>query len=221
MIWSALVMGLAGGFHCLSMCGPIVWTLHQVRSQTNSDLWRYHGGKITGYMFMGAIASLLGWGIEWVVGPKVLTIGAGLILIGFLFNRNLNGILLGSRWWRWVKHRISLLIKSRKNLYWLGVLNGWLPCGLTYAALTIAASTGDPISGISYMALFGIGTTPWLIAVVKGTGWIPQKLTSIKYMVRGSIGFLAVLLILRGMELGIPLVSPEFQPPTNSVTVCK
>ena len=91
----------------------------------------------------------------------------------------------------------------------LGILNGLLPCGLFYAAAAGAAATGDIVSGIEYMALFGLRTVPLMMTVsLSGRAFFGKFRFPLQKPVPASLVIVATLLILRGMALGIPYASP-------------
>jgi sulfite exporter TauE/SafE len=111
-----------------------------------------------------------------------------------------------------VKARFSMLMgkRGKTTLFLMGMLNGLLPCGLVYTALIGATVVADVRQSALFMVVFGIGTAPALIAVA-----LTGKLVSIKFrslftraLPALSIA-VALLLILRGMNLGIPLISPK------------
>ena len=93
----------------------------------------------------------------------------------------------------------------------LGVLNGLLPCGLVYAALAGAIATGSIIYSISYMALFGLGTIPAMLFLFYFKNQIDLQIRQkINKIIPYGIAFVAILMILRGLNLGIPMLSPDF-----------
>jgi sulfite exporter TauE/SafE len=90
------------------------------------------------------------------------------------------------------------------------LLNGLLPCGLVYVACAGAAATGGVVSGLEYMAVFGLGTVPVMFVISVSGKLMPTALRiRLVRVVPLSIILLAILLILRGMSLGIPYVSPD------------
>jgi sulfite exporter TauE/SafE len=114
-----------------------------------------------------------------------------------------------------LKHRMAHLLRQRSftALGMLGVLNGFLPCGLVYVAAAGATATGGIFSGAQYMALFGLGTVPMMLAISLSGKLVPFAWRlKLKKAIPISVCLLASLLILRGMELGIPYVSPILSP---------
>jgi sulfite exporter TauE/SafE len=113
--------------------------------------------------------------------------------------------LIGSLHCAGLLHRRSLLA-----LGLLGLLNGLLPCGLVYVAGAGATATSDILDGAEYMAAFGAGTVPMMLAISL-SGWlVPFSLRlKLQRLIPVSVFLLAALLILRGLALGIPYVSPD------------
>ena len=110
----------------------------------------------------------------------------------------------------WVKSRIStMLTAGATGQWWFGVYNGLLPCGLTYVALATAISTGSLFNAVIYMVIFGIGTSPMMWTVVTGFNSLRLKRGFGNKIIAGFTWMLAVLLIIRGLGLGIPYLSPD------------
>jgi len=179
---SLFVAGLAGSvMHCAGMCGPFV--LGQVMADVDRSTvygeWRrlagaalipYHLGRLTTYAALGALtgaatglfASTSAFG--WLSG-SLLVVAAGLMIVqalglGFGGNSLLAGILT----------RLAApfsMARGRAARYGLGIVLGFLPCGLLYGALAAAGGTGSAVGGGLAMAAFAVGTMPALVA----TGW--------------------------------------------------
>jgi sulfite exporter TauE/SafE len=100
--------------------------------------------------------------------------------------------------------------RSLVSLGLLGLLNGLLPCGLVYVACAGAATTDGMLAGMGYMAAFGIGTVPLMLGIGLSGKLMPLSLRlQLRKAIPVSVFLLAALLILRGMSLGIPYVSPD------------
>ena len=111
-----------------------------------------------------------------------------------------------------LKSRMSVLLRRRSlvGLAVLGLLNGLLPCGLVYVACAGAAATGGTLAGASYMTAFGIGTVPMMLAISLSGKLVPASLRlKLVKTIPVCVFLLASLLILRGMSLGIPYLSPD------------
>lgn len=189
LLVSLLVTGLMGSLtHCSAMCGPFVLSQVAARMEaipaqkmrewhrlTGAALLPYHLGRGTTYMALGSLGAALAGslsdlsGLRWLSG--VLLLIAAVLLVGYAlpqFKVSLPGGALAERWWNtrisgWAKP----LFASPTGLrgYILGLLLGFIPCGLLYAALAAAAASGDPVAGLFGMAAFVLGTIPTLFAV--------------------------------------------------------
>ena len=142
-----------------------------------------------------------------------LSIGLGAALLaGLLASRRL-------AWWRPLtalverfQPKMSLLLRRRSfgSLVVLGLLNGLLPCGLVYVACAGAAATSGILAGPRYMAAFGAGTAPMMLAIGLGGRLVPLAWRlKLRQAIPISVCLLGILLILRGMSLGIPYLSPD------------
>ncbi len=178
LLAGALVLGFFGSVHCLGMCGGIAAALGQAMPSrgTGEGLLRasvYSFGRITSYAVAGAIVGSLGQAFSaWAGLTILLRVLAGLLIMGFGLHVAgwWNGLAaierLGLSGWR----RLAPLVKriGRPDRVWktfaLGMLWGWLPCGLVYAALMGASATGDAVVAAGFMACFGLGTLPALLA---------------------------------------------------------
>jgi hypothetical protein len=174
LILAAWLTGLAGGGgHCIGMCGGILGALGVGQGGSWRGLFlttAAHLGRVTSYSIAGALVGGLGAGV--VVGlfgaSGVATLRAlaallifliGLqLLLGVPFLRRLEQG--GARFWRLLAPRMHKLLPPRDPLsaFGVGALWGWLPCGLVYAELAVAAAAGGPVAGALVMAFFGLGT---------------------------------------------------------------
>lgn len=219
-IWSAFAFGLLGSFHCVGMCGPIVLALPVGKSSK----WKffvtrlvYNLGRVVTYAAMGFVIGSIGEQFSLAGYQNILSISMGVLILimvlvptGF-FGKLFPFQLFGSVSTK-IKHYWGILFKNSSvaSLFLIGVLNGFLPCGFVYIALAGAASTGSMLNGTLYMALFGLGTLPILLALSFASGLITGKVktTFTKLIPVGGV-IIALLIILRGMSLGIPYLSPK------------
>jgi uncharacterized protein len=211
MFGAAFILGLAGSLHCAGMCGPIV-LLASARAGSVGGRVAYHGGRITTYAVIGAVFGAIGRTFALAGFQRGVSIAAGLILVG--------GALAGARIWssgaasayfQSLRAPFAALLGRRSvgAMFGLGLLNGLLPCGLVYAAATAAAVSADVMRAVIYMVVFGAGTLPLLLAAASAGGRLPfavlARVRSFLPVVTICVG---VLLVLRGLSLGIPYVSP-------------
>lgn len=168
---AALTTGLIGSLHCVGMCGPLAMALpigRLPRSQRGLALGLYHTGRLTAYAGLGLLMGTLGQGLLLAGLQRPVSIAAGLFLLIWTgINRGaLPGLTMG-RATRWVVQPMTRFLQSPtlRAFAGLGFLNGLLPCGFVYVALAGAVTTGSSVTGAAYMALFGLGTIPALLAV--------------------------------------------------------
>ncbi|WMJ73160.1 sulfite exporter TauE/SafE family protein [Cytophagaceae bacterium ABcell3] len=110
---------------------------------------------------------------------------------------------------------------SYPGLMFTGILNGFLPCGLVYMALAGSMATGGMISGSLFMAAFGLGTLPVMMAVSLGGAFASESIKSkIRKAVPAMMVVMGLVLILRGLNLGIPYVSPAVGAEGQEVHSC-
>ena len=178
VIWLAFLAGLAGSFHCVGMCGGIVAALamtrgsHSFGSRLGSQIC-YNLGRITTYTLLGALAGLAGSSLDFVALRSVSSwffIGANLfvIAVGLGSALGLNALNLSSlegRGARFLAAPLQRVIASDSSLaaFPLGLMLGFLPCGLVYAPLMAAAASGGTGLGAATMAALGLGTMPILL----------------------------------------------------------
>lgn len=220
LIVSALILGLGSGFHCIGMCGPIALSMGLTKQQAlNFHLQNttYNLGRIVTYAFLGAVLGIVGEGFNVAGIQQYLTVGVGILLIVMaLFS--FGGKDFASKIPFLSKFLLSIKINLGKYLqkpgyssrFITGILNGFLPCGMVYMALTASLVAGGVWKGAAFMVLFGLGTFPFMFAVVffgnmMNTAFRIKVLKIIPVMMI----ILGGLFVLRGLELGIPLVSPK------------
>jgi sulfite exporter TauE/SafE len=214
MYWSAFVFGLLGSFHCVGMCGPIVLA---VPGKSLLSKLAYNIGRAITYTVMGAIIGFVGEGFSLVGWQQGLSVAVGvamLLIVLFTRYKHFDLPMSGAfeKVWILSKSKLAPLFKSQSPTapFFIGLINGLLPCGLVYAALFAAVSMGGVRESALYMALFGLGTAPLLIVVsVFGNILSPALRTRFNKIVPYFLGLVAILLILRGLNLWIPLISPK------------
>jgi uncharacterized protein len=219
MLWPSLILGLAGSLHCVGMCGPLALALpgNPNRARFIAGRFLYNTGRVTTYVALGAIFGLFGETLALAGLQRGLSIAAGVILLGWLVLRLRPGLFSSAQLWipRLIVPLKTALAKqlrarSQPALLAVGLLNGLLPCGLVYLALTAAAATGTAADGALSMLVFGAGTIPAMLAVsLFGQTLHAGLRAKFQRAVPVFVAALAVLFILRGMNLGIPYVSPE------------
>ena len=216
---SAIGLGLAGSLHCVGMCGPIALAVPVGRGDTASKAiayFLYHFGRITGYAILGFLFGILGYGLNLAGLQQSLSLAAGAFMLLFIWAPRLTGLAkadnLVLRAQSKVTRYMAVRLKSHRAqaLLGLGLFNGFLPCGFVYLALAGALLTYGPWSGAGFMAAFGLGTAPALIALaLAGHRFGTSFRSRFRRLAPLLATAVAVLFILRGLGLGIPYVSPE------------
>jgi len=221
-------IGLLGSLHCLGMCGPLALALpvHARRGFGKlAGILSYNLGRTSTYTILGGLFGLIGrqfilWG--WQQG---LSIGAGLLMLLFAFSRlePASRIPGFSRLTARIGNALSGALgqaHSLSSLFGVGILNGLLPCGLVYVAILAAIPFGSVPLSASVMFGFGLATIPAMAGLMVAGQWIgPGVRRTFNRFIPFVIGILAVLLVLRGLELGIPYVSP-LQPDPQEPIMC-
>ncbi|RQP13750.1 MAG: sulfite exporter TauE/SafE family protein [Chryseobacterium sp.] len=220
LIISALALGFASGFHCIGMCGPIALSMGMTRQQQlNYHLQNitYQLGRIVMYGILGGVVGIVGQGFGLAGFQQYLTIGVGILLIimalfsfgGKDFAARIPAV---SRGLMRVKMKLGKLLQKAdyRSRFATGLLNGLLPCGMVYMALTASLAAGGVWQGAGFMLLFGLGTFPFMFAVVLvGNLMTTAFRAKVLRVIPVMMIILGGLFVLRGMELGIPYVSPK------------
>ncbi len=216
---AAIVVGLLGSSHCIGMCGGIVAALNMgVRNEIGNrpkSLFVYHlaynSGRIISYLLVGGLAGSLGAGMAQLglspVAGKLLA-AAFMIALGLYLTNWWRGLALleklGSRLWRHIQPLGQRLfpIQNPKQAFLLGLIWGWLPCGLVYSVVAWSLTSGNALDGAKLMLGFGIGTLPALL--IAGTAlsyfrnWVQSPL------LRTSAG---IMVIVFGLYNGFTVLS--------------
>lgn len=216
----ALSLGFLGSFHCIGMCGPIALAL-PVHNKSHSEkiisILTYNLGRIITYSFFGLIFGMIGQSVALFGLQQKLSILLGVVILSGLFipQKIINRSKLLSRFYNLfigLKNKISLQFQKKgiSSFFSIGLLNGLLPCGLVYIAIASAIATGNVLKSIGFMAAFGAGTFPFMFAISYTSHLFSIKVrNTIKKAMPLMIGLVAVLLIFRGLNLGINFISPK------------
>lgn len=216
IIWTAFIFGLFNSLHCLGMCGPIALSLPVPASISRGvAVVVYNLGRICTYSLMGLLFGSVGHVVAIFGFQRYLSIACGIAMIVFVllqlagFNpeQYLKGFSLLNKY---VKSHFNPLY-HRKNLtalFLIGIFNGLLPCGIVYLALAGATAMGSAGYGALYMAVFGLGTVPVMGFVTYYKNRQGLVNINLSKLIPLFTIITAALLVIRGMNLGIPYVSP-------------
>jgi hypothetical protein len=221
MLYTAVLFGLISSFHCIGMCGPIAMMLpvdHNNPTKKVLQIMLYHLGRLTAYGMLGLFFGMLGKGLFLAGLQQQLSIAVGILMIVLVvvpekilanynnFSKPVYKLIskvkahLGAQFKR----------KSPDALFTIGLLNGFLPCGMVYAALFGAIAMQSELLGVAYMVLFGLGTIPMMSAVVLISNFITVPIRNrIQQLIPVFVIVIGALFIMRGMGLDIPYISPN------------
>jgi sulfite exporter TauE/SafE len=226
MITTAFLLGVLGSAHCIGMCGPLALAVpspkHSFAARLGSAL-AMNGGRILTYALIGAGFGLFGRGLQLAGLQQVVSITLGVVIIlGLLLPRVFHSMGVGRVAGTFVMRAQGLMAKqlrrtSPEGLFFTGMLNGLLPCGMVYLAAAGALAQDGWLEGSLFMAIFGLGTWPALIGLkVSGSYAGPGLRSVLRKAAPYAYAIMGVFFILRGLDLGIPYISPDL-PEVNSV----
>lgn len=217
ILYSALLLGLMGSFHCIGMCGPIAISLplrgkNQFQKISGGIL--YNLGRTVTYGLMGAVFGLIGQGFEIIGFQQWISIAMGtLMILSVIVPSIFKNINAGKHipFTGAVRKGIQNLFAKRSfgGLFFIGLLNGLLPCGLVYLAIAGAIGTGNFTYGVLFMVLFGLGTLPMMLFISLLGNLISLSVRNkINKIIPTLVVIIGLIFILRGLSLGIPYLSP-------------
>ena len=219
LLWTAFLLGFLGSAHCAGMCGPLALVLPTSgNSRLNFIYGRifYNLGRVITYAVLGALFGLVGRTFAIAGLQRWISLAAGAtILIGLLASPRLLVAVPMARSVGWVKSKLGRLLQQRAPgaLLGIGLLNGLLPCGLVYTACAAATTLGSVWSGVEYLVAFGLGTLPMMLALSLAGHRLQFALRfKLQRLIPISLLLVGCLLLLRGMDLGIPYLSPKISP---------
>lgn len=213
-VLAGLLFGLVGSGHCAAMCGPLVaLTVPREGDDPNGrraamGVALYHGGRMSTYLVLGALAGLIGSSIARAGLGRVVAVVAGVALV--------TQALIGARI---VPHRMvrrgpaqAITRALARAGAWMrahdvagplafGALNGLLPCGLLYAALVAAAGLADLRESLAFIAAFAVGTAPALVLLAVASRTLANHMPlRIRRVAPVALAVVGVLLIARGIQ---------------------
>jgi sulfite exporter TauE/SafE len=231
MLIAGFGLGAAGSLHCVGMCGPLSLALPTAGLKPVKRIFyllSYQAGRVISYAFLGLLVGLAGESLDMAGLQQQFSIIAGIIIF-------LAAILY---WLRKTAFHFSflpgffhfmqqltgkLLYKARdpRGFLLFGIANGFLPCGMIYIALAAAITAPAIGDAVLFMVLFGAGTLPAMMLV----GYMGQLINlrarqSMRKAVPFFITLMALVLLLRGLNLGIPFLSPDLSMQNKETIEC-
>lgn len=229
-LFAAFSLGLIGSAHCVGMCGPLVLALPLEGPgimQRSVTVGTYHAGRIMVYALGGLLFGVLGRQVYLAGWQQGLSVALGVsILCWVVLKGTRRRLRAGGLFGRFFDRLQASTVRlwhspGRGKFLLLGMANGLLPCGMVYMAIAAALTSQTIAQAVGFMAFFGVGTLPMLLAL-QFTGRIVS--ISIRQRIRQALPYLtaglAVLLILRGLNLGIPFLSPMLAAKPASTISC-
>lgn len=210
------MLGFAGSLHCVGMCGPLILALPLATTEKIKVLRQmsvYHFGRISTYMALGILFGLLGKGMAIAGFQQTISVAAGVLMISMAFvTWRFERLLLTLPGFGVFTKKVQKSIGKRMRAYpgsatfSMGLLNGLLPCGMVYAALAGAISSGGITTGAVFMVIFGMATLPLLLSVsVLGRSFSVALRTKIKFAQPILLTIAGLLLLQRGLHLDLSL----------------
>lgn len=220
MLYSALILGLLGSFHCIGMCGPIAFMLPVSRNnqlKKAMQVFLYHFGRLLAYSMIGLVFGLIGKSLNLFGLQQQLSIWVGILMIAVVLipSRKLGRLSITGPLTMAIGRVKSSMAsafkrKSPDTFLIIGFLNGLLPCGLVYMAVFGAIASGNTVEGSLYMLLFGLGTVPLMTSAIYFSGILTVLMRKrIQRFIPTFVVGIGLLFILRGLGLGIPYISPK------------
>lgn len=227
---AGLSLGLVSSLHCVGMCGPLALALpveHLSRGAQLLSVLLYNSGRVITYSLLGLVFGLAGRNIYLAGFQQWFSIALGMVIlvltIQYYYFRNRPQ----PQWMQQVYGKVHIIMgkalrsKGSGSFLLMGMANGLLPCGMVYLAIAGAVSASEVQHSVLFMALFGAGTLPAMLALSLGGFRInieirQQLKKAMPYIMIG----MAIVLILRGMNLGIPFISPMLAGPSPEAIIC-
>lgn len=169
---SALLMGLAGGPHCIAMCGAAcagITRLGESPASRARSQWSFHAGRLVGYSAGGAAAAFAVQSLGWLttqtaaLRPVWILFHLGVLAWGLMLVAQARQPMWVSSAGRSVWSHVRPIAAARGGVLAAGALWALMPCGLLYSALLVASLSGGPLEGALSMALFALGSAASLL----------------------------------------------------------
>lgn len=209
MIGAGLILGLASSFHCVGMCGPISLLIPVGKNKIALSLFLYHFGKLIAYGLIGVFFGLLVTGIQTFKMQAVFSIISGFILLFFAFIPPVlnfiekRGYVFFNRFLQFKSKLTRALDKNKQEYsFYIGFLNGFLPCAMVYGAAIVALSQTGFLNSVFFMFLFGLGTIPLMVLFYYTAHFTQFKFAKYASIIRNFVFLLVgILLIYRGISM--------------------
>ncbi|MBX9783582.1 MAG: sulfite exporter TauE/SafE family protein [Chitinophagaceae bacterium] len=228
VIIAGFTLGLFGSIHCVGMCGPLALALpsvHATKQQRVVGSMLYNCGRVITYSLLGLLFGIIGKGFNIMGFQQLFSILAGSVLLMFTilyfgYKKTWQPQWFQQFTWQ-IQSFIAASLKNNRGALVIGMANGLLPCGMVYAAITGALVSGSIAASALFMTGFGLATIPLMLLLMQfGSSFSLQWRMKLRKLTPFVITLVASLLILRGMNLGIPWLSPLLHFSTSSPIQC-
>lgn len=232
MLIAGFLIGFLGSLHCLGMCGPIAMAMH---TGSGFKSLVYNSGRVVSYASIGAVLGVIGSGATIFGIQRHLSIVVGVVVLLIVLVPQLRKINVTGTWNQTILSPLRKMLSSVVNkqsmpsYFAAGMLNGLLPCGLVYLAASTAIASGSVSNAMITMIAFGIGTWPMMLGIGWGTSFangnslISYLKKNLSYVIPVFAVLMGSVLIIRGMALDIPYLSPalSFAGLGPTIPVCQ
>ena len=224
MLWSALLLGFLGSAHCIVMCGPIAAMVPGSKGKNRiTAALLYNSGKLLSYIIIGLFFGIFTAFITSFKIQSIIMISGGLIISIFAFTPAILS-LIEKQGLKTLNSVFSLKAKMSQSLdknrlefgFYIGFLNGFIPCGLVYVAAIAAINQPSPVDTALYMLFFGLGTLPVLSAIIITSSFVKEKLSTYASKIKFAGLFIVGCFMI---WKGISNYHTDLKEPTTSDTV--
>ncbi len=221
MMWSAFILGLLGSLHCAAMCGPFMLGL-AAREYSLFSLLVHHVGRWIGYIILAVFFYFVVSPLEIFELQQYIGLLSGILLVIYGLKSYIPPVhKLFAKITALISEKMMKSKSGRTGNIMLGILNGLLPCGLSFGAAILSVNAGSLVGAGTYIVVFGLGTLPILLAM----SYLPQlglqkylrKFNAYTTRILLIVGF---ILILRSAGLGIPYLSPTYDATAQEMECC-
>jgi len=230
IVAAGFVLGLISSLHCIGMCGPLMLSLpvrHLNKWKQGMAIFLYNTGRVLTYSLIGALLGLAGRRIYLAGFQRWFTIVLGVVMLVMAVTYFYKQTSVQPKWMQTIHLRIQQLMlrflrsNNSSGYFLLGMANGLLPCGMVYLAIAGALTANTVLHSVLFMFLFGVGTLPAMLAL----GIFGLRITMpVRQQMKAAMPYvvvaMAVILILRGCNLGIPFISPVIADVPGHVISC-
>ncbi|MBS1558395.1 MAG: sulfite exporter TauE/SafE family protein [Bacteroidetes bacterium] len=228
MLYTAFIIGLAGSFHCIGMCSPLAIAVTHSSSKIILNRLLYNLGRILTYGMLGALIASIGFALPLSGYQNLLSLALGVTLIvwGFIHSIRIRIGFISSSLSRVtfiLKKYFSVFLRKKNygSLFLMGVINGLLPCGLSFLALTYCVILPSPQEGFLFMLVFGMGTLPAMLGFAAIFRWVATRFQlNSSSVVNAFVILSGCLLIVRVFLIHLPHAA-SFSEALVNIATCR